>query len=36
MARLSAAVHGGGEVRYSGNPQVSMAVAGGGDVRRID
>jgi hypothetical protein len=31
---LSAAVHGGGEVRYLGNPQVSIAVAGGGDVRR--
>jgi len=31
---VSAAVNGGGDIRYSGNPQVSMAVSGGGNVSR--
>ena len=33
---LSAAVNGGGEIRYSGNPQVSSAIHGGGAVHRGD
>jgi hypothetical protein len=28
-------VNGGGEIRYSGNPQVSSAINGGGTVRRM-
>ena len=35
-AGLSAAVNAGGEIRYSGNPSVSMAVHNGGSVRRGD
>jgi len=31
---LAAAVNGGGEIRYSGNPAVTMAINGGGNVRR--
>jgi hypothetical protein len=29
---LTAAVHGGGAIRYTGNPQVTTAIAGGGHV----
>jgi hypothetical protein len=31
---LNAAVNAGGDIHYSGNPQVSEAVSNGGDVRR--
>ena len=34
--RIMAAVNAGGDVHYSGNPQVTMAVHNGGDVRRDD
>jgi hypothetical protein len=33
---VAAAVNGGGDIRYAGNPAVTMAVRGGGSVSRGD
>jgi hypothetical protein len=33
VSSLTGVVHGGGTIRYWGNPQVTSAIAGGGSIR---